>query len=349
MNELKAKIENFGDKVEDKLEDKNVHISSNLYFVKATSAMAQGLFCSLLIGLILSTIGGKLGIPFLVDTGKFAMSMLGAAIGASIAVALEAPNLVVFSCLITGFIGNKLGGPVGAYLAALVSCEFGKIVSKETKVDILVTPCVTIISGALIATFVAPGIDEVMKLCGIIIMDATKLHPFLMGMIVSAVMGIILTLPISSAAISIMINLGGLAGGAATVGCCSQMIGFAVASFRENKTSGLISQGLGTSMLQIGNIVKNPLIWIPPTLTSIILGPVATLVFQMENIPAGSGMGTCGLVGQMTTLAAMGGSTDVFVKIAILHFILPAIITFIISEIMRKYGWIKFGDQKLED
>jgi len=339
----------FRAKLEDKLEDKNVHISSNLYFVKATSAMAQGLFCSLLIGLILSTLGDKLGIPFLVTTGKFAMSMLGACIGASIAVALEAPNLVVFSCIITGFIGNKLGGPVGAYLASLVSCEFGKLVSKETKVDILVTPCVTILSGAVIATFVAPGIDEVMKLCGILIMDATTLHPFLMGMIVSAVMGIVLTLPISSAALSIMINLGGLAGGAATVGCCSQMVGFAVASYRENKTAGLISQGLGTSMLQIGNIVKNPYIWIPPTLTSIILGPVATMAFKMENIPAGSGMGTCGLVGQMTTLAAMGGSGDVLMKIAVLHFILPAIITFIISEIMRKYGWIKFGDQKLED
>ncbi len=349
MNELKAKLGNLEGKVEGKLEDKNVHISSNLYFVKATSAMAQGLFCSLLIGLILSTIGDKLGIELLVTIGKFAMSMLGACIGASIAVALEAPSLVVFSCIITGFIGNKLGGPVGAYLAALISCECGKLVSKETKVDILVTPCVTILSGALVATFIAPGIDEIMKLCGIVIMDATKLHPFFMGMIVSAVMGIILTLPISSAAISIMINLGGLAGGAATVGCCSQMVGFAVASFRENGTSGLISQGLGTSMLQIGNIVKNPLIWIPPTLASIILGPVGTLVFQMENIPAGSGMGTCGLVGQMTTLAAMGGSTEVFVKMAVLHFIAPAILSFVISEVMRKYGWIKFGDQKLDD
>jgi uncharacterized membrane protein len=338
MNALRAKLEN-----------KNVHISGNLYFIKATSAMAQGLFCSLLIGLILSTVGQKLGIEFLVTVGKFAMSMLGACIGASIAVALEAPNLVIFSCIITGFIGNKLGGPVGAYLAALISCECGKLVSKETKVDILVTPCVTIVSGALIANFIAPGIDEIMKLCGEVIMEATTLHPFFMGMIVSVVMGIVLTLPISSAALSIMISLGGLAGGAATVGCCSQMIGFAVASYRENKTAGLISQGLGTSMLQIGNIVKNPYIWIPPTLTSAILGPVSTLVFKMENIPAGSGMGTCGLVGQMTTLAAMGGTADVITKIIILHFVLPAIITFIISEIMRKYGWIKFGDQKLED
>lgn len=332
-----------------KLEDKNVHISGNLYLVKATSAMAQGLFCSLLIGLILSTLGQKLGITFLVDVGKFAMSMLGASIGASIAVALAAPNLVIFSCIITGFIGNKLGGPVGAYLAALISCECGKLVSKETKVDILVTPCVTIISGGLIAQFIAPGIAEVMQLCGIIIMDATKLHPFFMGMAVSAIMGILLTLPISSAAISIMIGLGGLAGGAATVGCSAQMVGFAVASYRENKVAGLVSQGLGTSMLQIGNIVKHPYIWVPPTLTSIILGPVATLVFKMENIPAGSGMGTCGLVGQMTTLATMGGSTDVLVKIAILHFILPALLAFVISEIMRKRHLIAFGDQKLED
>lgn len=338
MNALRAKFEN-----------KNVHISSNLYLVKATSAMAQGLFCSLLIGLILSTLGQKLGVPFLVDVGKFAMSMLGACIGASIAVALQAPNLVVFSCIITGFIGNKLGGPVGAYLATLISCECGKLVSKETKVDILVTPCVTILSGALIATFIAPGIAEIMQLCGIIIMDATKLHPFFMGIIVSAVMGILLTLPISSAAISIMIGLGGLAGGAATVGCSSQMIGFAVASYRENKVAGLVSQGLGTSMLQIGNIVKNPYIWIPPTLTSMILGPVATLVFKMENIPAGSGMGTCGLVGQMTTLATMGGSADVLTKIGILHFALPAILSFVISEIMRKYNFIKMGDQSLDE
>ena len=210
--------------------------------------MAQGLFCSLLIGLIMSTIGQKIGVPILVEAGKFSMSMLGACIGASIAYALQAPPLVIFSCIITGFVGNKLGGPVGAYVATVISCEIGKLVSKETKVDILVTPCITILSGVLVATFIAPGIDEIMKLCGIIIMDATELHPFLMGIVVSAIMGIILTLPISSAALSLMIGLGGLAGGAATVGCSSQMIGFAVASYRENKISGLVSQGLGTSM-----------------------------------------------------------------------------------------------------
>ncbi|MCH3914786.1 MAG: PTS sugar transporter subunit IIC [Acidaminococcaceae bacterium] len=331
-----------------KMEDKNIHFSGNLYFVKATSAMAQGLFCSLLIGLILSTLGQKCGIEFLVTVGKFAMSMLGACIGASIAVALEAPNLVVFSCIITGFIGNKLGGPVGAYLATVISCELGKLVSKETKVDILVTPCVTIVSGALVASFIAPGIAEIMKLCGVIIMDATELHPFFMGMTVSAIMGILLTLPISSAAISIMIGLGGLAGGAATIGCSCQMVGFAVASYRENKVSGLLSQGLGTSMLQIGNIVKNPYIWVPPTLSSIILGPLGTMIFKMQNVPAGSGMGTCGLVGQFTTITAMGASTDVLMKIGLLHFVLPAVVTLVISEVMRKSGWIKFGDQKLD-
>ena len=324
-------------------------MSGNMYFIKATSAMAQGLFCSLLIGLIMSTIGRKIGVPFLVEAGNFSMSMLGACIGASIAYALQAPALVIFSCIITGFVGNKLGGPVGAYLAAIISCELGKLVSKETKVDILVTPCITILSGVLVASFVAPGIDEVMKLCGIIIMEATELHPFFMGIVVATIMGVLLTLPISSAAISIMIGLGGLAGGAATVGCASQMVGFAVSSYRENKIAGLFSQGLGTSMLQIGNIVKNPYIWVPPTLTGMILGPVATLVFKMQNIPAGSGMGTCGFVGQMTTLAAMGSDDGVIWKIALLHFILPAILAFTISEIMRKYKVIKFGDQKLED
>ncbi|NLU43495.1 MAG: PTS sugar transporter subunit IIC [Acholeplasmataceae bacterium] len=332
-----------------KMDDKNISLSGNVYFIKATSAMAQGLFCSLLIGLIMSTIGQKIGIPILVEAGKFSMSMLGACIGASIAYALQAPPLVIFSCIITGFVGNKLGGPVGAYVATVISCELGKLVSKETKVDILVTPCITILSGVLVASFIAPGIDEIMKLCGIIIMDATELHPFLMGIVVSAIMGIILTLPISSAALSLMIGLGGLAGGAATVGCSSQMIGFAVASYRENKVSGLVSQGLGTSMLQIGNIVKNPYIWVPPTLTSMILGPVATLVFKMQNIPAGSGMGTSGLVGQMTTIATMGSDNGVLWKIALLHFILPAILAFVISEIMRKYKLIKFGDQKLDE
>ena len=331
-----------------KMAEKNVTISGNLYFIKATSAMAQGLFCSLLLGLILSTVGQKIGIAFLITTGKFAMSMLGACIGASIALALNAPNLVVFSCLITGYVGNELGGPTGAYLATLISCEMGKIVSKETKIDILVTPGVTIVVGCLVASFIAPAIAEIMKLLGILIMDATELHPFFMGIIVSAVMGIILTLPISSAALSIMIGLGGLAGGAATVGCCCQMIGFAVASYRENKTAGLIAQGIGTSMLQIGNIVKNPYIWLPPTISSMILGPISTMVFKMTNVPAGSGMGTCGFVGQMTTLATMGGSNEVVIKILILHFILPAIITLLISEVMRKKGFIKFGDQKLD-
>ena len=333
----------------EKLQKKNISMSGNMYFIKATSAMVQGLFCSLLIGLIMSTIGRKIGVPFLVEAGNFSMSMLGACIGASIAYALQAPALVIFSCIITGFVGNKLGGPVGAYLAAIISCELGKLVSKETKVDILVTPCITILSGVLVASFVAPGIDEVMKLCGIIIMEATELHPFFMGIVVATIMGVLLTLPISSAAISIMIGLGGLAGGAATVGCASQMVGFAVSSYRENKIAGLFSQGLGTSMLQIGNIVKNPYIWVPPTLTGMILGPVATLVFKMQNIPAGSGMGTCGFVGQMTTLAAMGSDDGVIWKIALLHFILPAILAFTISEIMRKYKVIKFGDQKLED
>ena len=330
------------------LQNKKITPSFHTYFVQATSAMAQGLFCSLLIGLILSTIGQKADLPLLVETGRFAMSMLGACIGASIAYALSAPPLVIFSCIIVGFIGNKLGGAVGAYISTLISCELGKLIFRATKLDIIVTPLMTIMSGVLIARIVAPPIDGFMKMLGVIIMQATELHPFFMGIAVATIMGIVLTLPISSAALSIMLDLGGLAGGAATVGCASQMVGFAVASYRENKISGLISQGIGTSMLQIGNIAKNPKIWIPPTLAGMIIAPLSTMVFKMHNLPAGSGMGTSGLVGQFTTIAVMGHGTDVLLQILLLHFALPAILALVISELMRKRGYIKFGDQKLD-
>lgn len=330
------------------LQKKNINPSFHAYFVQATSAMAQGLFCSLLIGLILSTIGQKAGIPMLVETGKFAMSMLGACIGASIAYALSAPPLVIFSCIIVGFVGNKLGGAVGAYVATLISCELGKLVFRTTKLDIIVTPLVTILSGMWVAQLVAPPIDNFMKMLGLVIMQATELHPFFMGIAVATIMGIVLTLPISSAALSIMLDLGGLAGGAATVGCASQMVGFAVASYRENKLSGLLSQGIGTSMLQIGNIAKNPKIWIPPTLAGVFIAPLSTMVFKMQNLPAGAGMGTSGLVGQFTTVAAMGHGTDVLLQILLLHFVLPAVLALAISEFMRKAGYIKFGDQKLD-
>ena len=253
-----------------------------------------------------------------------------------------------FASTITGMVGAELGGPAGCFVAAVIGTEFGKIVSKETKVDIIVTPVVTIITGVATGIFIGPAINSFMVWLGAVIMSATELRPIPMGILVSAIMGLALTAPISSAALAIMLNLGGVAAGAATVGCCAQMVGFAVASYRENGWGGLISQGLGTSMLQVPNIIKHPLILIPPTLTSMILGPLATTVLVMENIPAGAGMGTSGLVGQFGTIEAMGATTDVFIKMGLLHFVLPIIITLIISEFMRKKGWIKFGDMKLD-
>jgi uncharacterized membrane protein len=330
------------------LKRKNIEFSLKRYGIDALGAMALGLFASLIVGLILKVTGEQLGLSFLVDFGKQAMAMMGPAIGVAVAYGLQAPPLVLFASTITGMAGATLGGPAGCFVAAVVGAEFGKLVSKETKVDIIVTPVVTILIGITIAKFVGPGINSFMVALGNLIMKATELRPIPMGIFVSVLMGLALTAPISSAALAIMLKLGGLAAGAATVGCSAQMIGFAVASYRENGWGGLISQGLGTSMLQIPNIVKNPLIWIPPTISSAILGPLATTVFKMENVPAGAGMGTSGLVGQFGTIEAMGASGNVLMEMALLHVILPAILTLLISEFMRKKGWIKFGDMKLD-
>lgn len=237
---------------------------------------------------------------------------------------------------------------MGAFVASIIAVELGKIVSKETRVDILVTPGVTIISGVFMAQFVGPGVSAFMTAFGNLVKTATLMQPFFMGILVSALIGIALTLPISSAAICIMLSLDGLAGGAATAGCCGQMIGFAVLSFRENGVGGLLAQGLGTSMLQMGNIVKNPRIWLPPTLASMITGPLATMVFHMENIPAGAGMGTCGLVGPIGVYTAMGGGEGMWTGILLVCFVLPAILTLIFGEALRRLGWIKDGDLKLE-
>lgn len=230
----------------------------------------------------------------------------------------------------------------------IVAAELGKIVSKETRLDIIVTPGITIISGVLVAQFVGPGVAGFMNWFGNLVKTATEMQPFIMGILVSALIGIALTLPISSAAICIALSLDGLAGGAATAGCCAQMIGFAVMSYRENKIGGLMAQGLGTSMLQMGNIVLNPRIWIPPTLASMITGPIATMVFRLENIPAGSGMGTCGLVGPIGVYTAMGGGTSMWMGILLVCFLLPAVLTFVFGEVLRRMGWIKDGDLKLD-
>ena len=330
------------------LKRKNIEFSLRRYGIEALGAMALGLFSSLIVGLILKVLGEKLGLSFLVDYGKEAMGMMGPAIGVAVAYGLKAPPLVLFASTVTGMAGARLGGPAGCFVAAVIGAEFGKLVSKETKVDIIVTPVVTIITGVATGIFIGPGINSFMVALGAMIMKATELQPIPMGILVSVIMGMVLTAPISSAALAIMLKLGGLAAGAATVGCATQMIGFAVASYRENGWGGLISQGLGTSMLQVPNIVKNPLIWVPPTLASAILGPIATTILPMKNVPAGAGMGTSGLVGQFGTIEAMGATGDVFFKIALLHFILPAILTLLISEYMRKKGWIKFGDMKLD-
>lgn len=330
------------------LKKKNVNITVQTYLIDALGAMAFGLFASLLIGTIFATIGEKSGIEAFQVIADYAKSATGAALGVAIAYALKAPQLVLFSAATVGIAGNALGGPVGALVATVIATELGKIVSKETRVDILVTPGVTIISGVLIAQFVGPGVAKFMDGFGMMVKTATEMQPFFMGILVSALVGIALTLPISSAAICIALSLDGLAGGAATAGCCAQMIGFAVLSFRENGVGGLLAQGLGTSMLQMGNIVKNPRIWIAPTLASMVTGPIATIVFQLTNIPAGSGMGTCGLVGPIGIYTSMGGGSRMWLGILLVCFLLPAVLTAVFGELLRKIGWIKEGDLKLD-
>ena len=338
--------------VKEFLKKKGINITVKTYLIDALGAMAFGLFASLLIGTIFGTLAEKIQIPLYCTMfhtiAEYCKSATGAALGVSIAYALHAPQLVLFSAATVGIAGNALGGPVGALVSTVIATELGKLISKETRIDILVTPGVTIISGVLMAQFVGPGVSAFMTAFGNLVKTATEMQPFFMGILVSALIGIALTLPISSAAICIMLSLDGLAGGAAAAGCCAQMIGFAVLSFRENGVGGLLAQGLGTSMLQMGNIVKNPRIWIPPTLASIITGPIATCLFHMENIPAGSGMGTCGMVGPIGVYTAMGDSSDMWLSILLICFILPAILTWIFGEILRKIKWINPGDLKLD-
>lgn len=330
------------------LKRKNISITVQTYLIDALGAMAFGLFASLLIGTIFATLGEKSGIALFTTIADYAKSATGAALGISIAYALKAPQLVLFSAATVGIAGNALGGPVGALVSTIIAAELGKMISKETRLDIILTPGITIISGVCVAQFIGPGISAFMTAFGNLVKTATEMQPFFMGILVSALIGIALTLPISSAAICIMLGLDGLAGGAATAGCCAQMIGFAVLSFRENGWGGVLAQGLGTSMLQMGNIVKNPKIWIAPTVASMITGPIATMLFQLKNIPAGSGMGTCGLVGPIGIYTAMGQGTNMWLGIFMVCFLLPAVITLILGEIFRKMKWIKAGDLKLD-
>lgn len=340
-------------KIKKFLEAKDVKISAKRYFVDAMSGMALGLFASLLIGTIFGTLASLTGVAFFsVVAGYLGAKsfVVGAAIAAGTARPLGAPPLVMYSALAVGAIGNDLGGPACAFLAALVAIELGKLVAGETPVDIIVTPSVSIISGSAIAVLIGPMISWVMENLGQLIMWATECQPVLMGIIVAVVVGIVLTLPISSAALCAMIGLGGIAAGAAVVGCSAQMVGFAVMSYRENRFGGLIAQGLGTSMLQMGNIVKNPWIWLPPTLASAITGPIATTVFKLEiasEQAVNAGMGTCGLVGPIGVISSMQSTPMMWCGVILLCFVAPAILSLIFCEIMRKMGLIRENDLKL--
>ena len=343
---------------------KNVQISAKRYGVDAMGAMAQGLFASLLIGTILNTAGTQLGLDLLTQMGVYASAVAGPAMAVSIGFALNAPALVLFSLITVGQAANSLGGaggPLAVLIVAILACEAGKLVSKETKVDILVTPFVTIFVGTALAMWWAPAIGKAASGVGAVIMWATEQQPFVMGIVVSVVIGIALTLPISSAAICAALSLTGLAGGAAVAGCCAQMVGFAVLSFKENRWGGLVSQGLGTSMLQMGNILKNPRIWLPAILTSAVTGPLATCVFRLEmNGPAvSSGMGTCGLVGPIGVYSgwvadvACGAKTAIttfdWAGLVLICLVLPAVLCWLLGVLFRRRGWIRPGDLALEN
>lgn len=349
------------------LKRKNIEISAKRYGIDALGAMAQGLFCSLLIGTIIKTLGQQLSIQYLIDIGAYAMAVSGPAMAVAIGYALKADPMVLFSLAAVGWAANAeggAGGPLAVLIIAIIAAECGKMVSKETKVDILVTPGVTILIGVALAKLIAPPIGTAASAFGLVIDNATKLQPFWMGIAVSVLVGIALTLPISSAAICSVLGLTGLAGGAAVAGCCTQMVGFAVMSFKENRWGGLVSQGLGTSMLQMPNIVKNPRIWIPPTLASAISGPIATCVFglEMNGAPINSGMGTCGLCGQIGVWTgwlapseealARGAAAIVptgfdWLGLILICFVLPAILSWVFCQILRKTGWIREGDLTL--
>jgi uncharacterized membrane protein len=325
------------------------------YVIDALSHMAQGLFCSLILGLIIGQIAKIPGLDFLnfiAEAISSSSPLVGACIGLAIAYGLSTAPLVMISSAITGALGYEAGGPVGAYLAVIIGAEIGSLISRRTPVDIILTPLVTIVAGGLFARYCCSPINDFMLYLGEVINKATMLSPFMMGIAVSVLVGCALTLPISSVAICVMLGIDGLAAGAATVGCCAQMVGFAVTSFKDNGMGGLLSQGLGTSMLQIGNIVRRPAIWIAPTLTAAILGPVSTVWLRMTNNALGAGMGTSGLVGPLATFATMteagAAAGPLTIKILCLYFLAPAVISLGIHMLMKKAGWVKAGDMKLE-
>ncbi|MGI6072184.1 MAG: PTS transporter subunit IIC [Lachnospiraceae bacterium] len=344
------------------LNKQGIVFSAKRYFVDALGAMAQGLFASLLIGTIVSTLGQQLNIQLLVTIGAAASAVMGPAMAIAIGYSLKAPTYVLLSLAAVGYAACEnggAGGPLAVYFIAVIACECGKLVSKLTPIDLIVTPLVTILVGCLLSIYTAPYIGMAASSVGQAIMWATELNPFLMGMLVSLIVGVALTLPISSAAICAALGLTGLAGGAALAGCCANMVGFAVASFRENKWGGLLAQGIGTSMLQMGNIVRNPRIWIPAIVASLVNGPIATCIFrlQMNGSPVASGMGTCGFVGQIGVYT--GWVNDIvagkrgpitamdWIGLIVVSFIVPAVVAWLVSLLLRKINWIKPGDMKL--
>ena len=314
--------------------------------------MAMGLFCSLILGLIIKQIAQIPGLDLLDDIAALLQSapVVGGAIGLAIALGLKKASLVTISAVAVGALGYQFGGPIGAYLASIVGIEAGALVSKRTPVDIIITPLVAVLAGGVFAKYCCAPINEWVMSLGDMINRATMLNPFSMGIIVSVSVGCILTLPISSAAICISIGIGGLAAGAATAGCCAQMIGFAVISYKDNGIGGLVSQGLGTSMLQIGNIARKPVIWLAPTLSAAILGPISTMWLKMTNNAAGAGMGTAGLVGPLGCWDTMAPTTDhglLLTEIICLYFIAPALLSLLFHFIMKRLGWVKDGDMKI--
>lgn len=339
------------------LAKKGVTLSARTYFITALSYMALGLFSSLIIGLIINTLGQQLESALgsmaltasLQEIGAFAMDnkVVGGAIGVAIAYGLKAPPLVLFSAVFSGAFGYELGGPVGSYISALFAVEIGKLIYKETKVDILLTPLLTIMIGYLMGKFIGPPIGSFMTGIGNVINWSTTQQPFIMGIIVAVIMGLALTAPISSVAIALMLSLDGLAAGAAVVGCAAQMVGFAVSSYRDNGVGGLIAQGIGTSMLQVANIIKKPIILLPPTLAGAIMAPFASVWFEMTNNASGAGMGTAGFVGQIMAFNTMGFTMEVFWMVLGIHIIGPAVISLLISEYLRNRGLIKPGDMRI--
>jgi len=342
-------------------------------FIDGLSGMTLGLFATLIIGVIIQQIGtlvgGNIGV-FIFDLGKIAASLTCAGIGVGVAYKFKESPLVVLSAATAGMVGGfanpilngnliidgavvlaGAGEPLGAFIASFVAIEVGHLISGKTKLDILLTPLLTISAGSAVGLLVGVPITALLVKLGNVINWGTLQHPLLMGIVVAVIMGMLLTSPISSTALAIILNLSGLAAGAATIGCCCNMVGFAVASYRENKFGGLLAQGIGTSMLQLPNIMRNPKIWLPSILSSAIISPLATTVFKMENNATGAGMGSSGLVGQIMTYQVMTGTASsgvILAKIVCLHFILPAILALLISEFMRKKNWIKAGDMKLQ-